>query len=172
RERPRGAAQEERLRPGNTLRPARCGRDDRDHGAGTRRSSGVVWPAERSPGAGRRTALEERAAAARCPRDRCLLLQHGGALPRLRAEDVEGRRRKVGRRCEKRRWVRMRRIALPDEMPHNGLGDAAMARARSTENVVVGHEIVRARLAARVVHWHVAVAVLLFLLTVPALRGP
>ena len=59
----------------------------------------------------------------------------------------------------------MRRIALPDEMPHNGLGDAAMARARSTENVVVGDEIVRERLSARVVHWAVAVTFFVCLFT-------
>jgi len=59
----------------------------------------------------------------------------------------------------------MRRIARPDEMPQNGLGDAAMARARSTENVVVGDEIVRERLSARVVHWAVAVTFFVCLFT-------
>jgi formate dehydrogenase subunit gamma len=50
----------------------------------------------------------------------------------------------------------MKQIALPDRTAHNGIGDAAMALARRTEDVVVGDEIVRERLSARVVHWTVA----------------
>jgi formate dehydrogenase subunit gamma len=52
----------------------------------------------------------------------------------------------------------MRRVALADQTPRNGMGDAAIARARRTEDVVVGDEIVRERLSARVVHWTVALA--------------
>jgi len=37
-------------------------------------------------------------------------------------------------------------------------GDPAVLRARNAENVVVGHEIVRHRLASRVIHWAVAVS--------------
>ena len=59
----------------------------------------------------------------------------------------------------------MRRIALADQTPHNGMGDAAIARARSTEDVVVGDEIVRERLSARVVHWTVALTFFVCLLT-------
>jgi formate dehydrogenase subunit gamma len=47
----------------------------------------------------------------------------------------------------------------------NGMGDAAMARARRTEDIVVGDEIVRERLSARVVHWSVALTFFICLLT-------
>ncbi len=50
----------------------------------------------------------------------------------------------------------MRRIALADQRPQESMGDAAIARARRTEDVVVGDELVRERLSARVVHWTVA----------------
>ena len=59
----------------------------------------------------------------------------------------------------------MRRIALPEETPRSGLGDPAMARARRTEDVVVGDEIVRERLSARVVHWTVALTFFVCLFT-------
>jgi len=47
----------------------------------------------------------------------------------------------------------------------NGMGDAAMARARRAEDVVVGEEIVRERLSARVVHWSVALTFFICLFT-------
>jgi formate dehydrogenase subunit gamma len=59
----------------------------------------------------------------------------------------------------------MRPIALPESTPRSGLGDAAMARARRTEDVVVGDEIVRERLSARVVHWTVALTFFVCLFT-------
>ena len=45
------------------------------------------------------------------------------------------------------------------------MGDDAIARARHTEDVVVGDEIVRERLSARVVHWTVALTFFLCLFT-------
>jgi len=59
----------------------------------------------------------------------------------------------------------MRRIALADRTRQSGLGDAAMALARRTEDVVVGDEIVRERLSARVVHWTVALTFFVCLFT-------
>src|SRR5712671_556586 len=59
----------------------------------------------------------------------------------------------------------MRPIALPDRPPPDGLGNAAIARARRGENVVIGEEIVRERLSARVVHWSVAVTFFVCLFT-------
>ncbi len=59
----------------------------------------------------------------------------------------------------------MKQIALPDRTAHNGIGDAAMALARRTEDVVVGDEIVRERLSARVVHWAVALTFFVCLFT-------
>jgi formate dehydrogenase subunit gamma len=49
--------------------------------------------------------------------------------------------------------------------PQTGMGDAAMARARSKQDVVVGDEIVRERLSARVVHWSVALTFFICLFT-------
>ncbi len=48
--------------------------------------------------------------------------------------------------------------------PHDAR-DMAVVRARETENVVVGQEIVRHRFASRAIHWSVAVFMLLCLLT-------
>jgi len=59
----------------------------------------------------------------------------------------------------------MNRIALRDGMPEHTIGDAAIARARRTEDVVVGEEIVRERLSARVVHWTVALTFFICLFT-------
>ncbi len=59
----------------------------------------------------------------------------------------------------------MRRIALPGQTQQNSLGDPAMARARSAEDVVVGDEIVRERLSARLVHWTVALTFFVCLFT-------
>src|SRR5207245_1038234 len=98
----------------------------------------------------------ERAAAARRRRDRRLVLRHGRALPLLRSEEAEGRQPHAGRPWGEGGRTGMRRMALSDRTPQSGMGDAAMARARSTEDVVVGDEIVRERLSARVVHWTVA----------------
>jgi formate dehydrogenase subunit gamma len=50
----------------------------------------------------------------------------------------------------------MTRIALSDGRPNGGVGNEAVARARSNEDLLVGDEIVRERLSARVVHWAVA----------------
>src|SRR5438132_12979186 len=55
----------------------------------------------------------------------------------------------------------MRRMPLEDQ----SMGDDAIARARHTEDVVVGDEIVRERLSARVVHWTVALPFCLCLFT-------
>jgi len=59
----------------------------------------------------------------------------------------------------------MKPIALPDRTPHDGMGDSAMTVARRTEDVVVGDEIVRERLSARVVHWAVALTFFVCLFT-------
>jgi len=59
----------------------------------------------------------------------------------------------------------MRRIALTDRPRQNGMGDPAMALARRTEDVVVGDEIVRERLSARLVHWTVALTFFVCLFT-------
>jgi len=59
----------------------------------------------------------------------------------------------------------MRSIPVADQRSGSGMGDAAMARARSTEDVVVGDEIVRERLSARVVHWIVALTFFVCLFT-------
>ena len=59
----------------------------------------------------------------------------------------------------------MRSIPVADRRSGSGMGDAAMARARSTEDVVVGDEIVRERLSARVVHWIVALTFFVCLFT-------
>ncbi len=50
----------------------------------------------------------------------------------------------------------MRQLAIPDRTALTGMGDPATARARRTDDVVVGDEIVRERLSARLVHWAVA----------------
>jgi len=50
----------------------------------------------------------------------------------------------------------MREAALPGQTPQSGVGDAAVVRAREHEDVLVGDEIVRHRLASRVIHWTVA----------------
>jgi formate dehydrogenase subunit gamma len=47
-------------------------------------------------------------------------------------------------------------MALPGQTPQTGVGDAAVVRAREKEDVVVGEEIVRHRLASRIIHWSVA----------------
>jgi formate dehydrogenase subunit gamma len=59
----------------------------------------------------------------------------------------------------------MRRNALPGQATDVGMGDAAMARARRTEDVLVGDEIVRERLSSRVVHWAVALTFFVCLFT-------
>jgi formate dehydrogenase subunit gamma len=59
----------------------------------------------------------------------------------------------------------MRRAPLPDPAADNGMGDAAMALARTTEDVLVGDEIVRERLSSRVVHWTVALTFFVCLFT-------
>src|ERR1700687_2026482 len=51
-----------------------------------------------------------------------------------------------------------------DVAPHDSR-DMAVVRARETENVVVGQEIVRHRFSSRVIHWSVAVFMLLSLLS-------
>lgn len=51
------------------------------------------------------------------------------------------------------------------EVPPHDSQDRAVIRARGTENVVVGQEIVRHRFASRVIHWSVAVFMLLCLFT-------
>jgi formate dehydrogenase subunit gamma len=50
----------------------------------------------------------------------------------------------------------MSEMILPGQSP-TGAGDAAVARAREREDVLVGDEIVRHRLASRLIHWAVAV---------------
>ena len=50
----------------------------------------------------------------------------------------------------------MREMALPGQTRQTGTGDAAVVRAREKEDIVVGDEIVRHRLASRVIHWAVA----------------
>ncbi len=59
----------------------------------------------------------------------------------------------------------MKPISSADQMSGGGMGDAAIARARSTDDVVVGDEIVRERLSARVVHWTVALTFFVCLFT-------
>jgi formate dehydrogenase subunit gamma len=59
----------------------------------------------------------------------------------------------------------MRLAPLPDPAAGNGMGDAAMALARTTEDVLVGDEIVRERLSSRVVHWTVALTFFVCLFT-------
>ena len=59
----------------------------------------------------------------------------------------------------------MRQAPLPDPAADNGMGDAAMALARTTEDVAVGDEIVRERLSSRVVHWTVALTFFVCLFT-------
>src|ERR1700687_2282669 len=51
-----------------------------------------------------------------------------------------------------------------DVAPHDSR-DMAVVRARETENVVVGQEIVRHRVSSRVIPWSVAVVMLLSLST-------
>ena len=59
----------------------------------------------------------------------------------------------------------MRQAPLPDPAADDGMGDAAMALARTTEDVAVGDEIVRERLSSRVVHWMVALTFFVCLFT-------
>jgi formate dehydrogenase subunit gamma len=59
----------------------------------------------------------------------------------------------------------MRQVTLPDRPQRKAMGNDAIARARSTEDVVVGDEIVRERLSARVVHWTVALTFFVCLFT-------
>jgi formate dehydrogenase gamma subunit len=59
----------------------------------------------------------------------------------------------------------MRPQTVEDRPAPIDMGDAAMARARSSEDVIVGGVIVRERLAARVVHWCVALTFFLCLFT-------
>jgi formate dehydrogenase subunit gamma len=54
---------------------------------------------------------------------------------------------------------------VPDHALQESLGDVAVARARSTEDLVVGDDIVRERLSARVVHWSVALTFFVCLFT-------
>src|SRR5215470_10160768 len=48
---------------------------------------------------------------------------------------------------------------------HETIGDPAVARAASEEDVVVGHEIVRHKLSSRIIHWAVAVTFIATLLS-------
>ena len=50
----------------------------------------------------------------------------------------------------------MSEVALPGQTKQTGVGDAAVVRARESEDVLVGGEIVRHRLSSRVIHWTVA----------------
>jgi formate dehydrogenase subunit gamma len=59
----------------------------------------------------------------------------------------------------------MTRIALSDGRPHSTMGDAAVLRARRGEDLLVGDEIVRERLSARVIHWAVALTFFVCLFT-------
>jgi hypothetical protein len=59
----------------------------------------------------------------------------------------------------------MREMALPGQTRQTGTGDAAVVRGRGGEDIVVGDEIVRHRLATRVVHWVVALTFFLALFT-------
>ena len=59
----------------------------------------------------------------------------------------------------------MREAALSGQTPQTGMGDVAVARARQSEDVLAGGEIVRHRLSSRVIHWTVAVFFFLALLT-------
>ena len=59
----------------------------------------------------------------------------------------------------------MRPIPLSDRPPRQGMGNDATARARSAEDIVVGDEIVRERLSARVIHWTVALTFFVCLFT-------
>ena len=59
----------------------------------------------------------------------------------------------------------MREMALPGQTRQTGTGDAAVVRARGKEDIVVGDEIIRHRLASRVIHWTVALFFFLALLT-------
>jgi formate dehydrogenase subunit gamma len=58
----------------------------------------------------------------------------------------------------------MRRM-VPDHALQESLGEVAVARARSTEDLVVGDDIVRERLSARLVHWSVALTFFVCLFT-------
>jgi len=59
----------------------------------------------------------------------------------------------------------MRRLAISDRVAHAGMGDPAAAVARRIDDVVVGDEIVRERLSARLVHWAVALTFFVCLFT-------
>jgi len=59
----------------------------------------------------------------------------------------------------------MSEVALPGQTKRTGVGDAAVVRARQTEDVVIGDEIVRHRLSSRVMHWSVAITFFLSLFT-------
>jgi formate dehydrogenase subunit gamma len=55
--------------------------------------------------------------------------------------------------------------ALSGQGARTGVGDAAVVRARQSEDVVAGGEIVRHKLSSRVIHWSVAVLFFLCLFT-------
>ena len=59
----------------------------------------------------------------------------------------------------------MSEMVLPGQAPQTGTGDAAVVRARQKEDIVVGDEIVRHRLASRVIHWTVALFFFICLFT-------
>jgi len=59
----------------------------------------------------------------------------------------------------------MREIALPGQTPQTGIGDAAVVRARTKQDITVGDEVVRHRLSSRVIHWAVALFFFVALLT-------
>jgi len=59
----------------------------------------------------------------------------------------------------------MTQQALTDQTPQTGIGDATVVRAREKEDIVVGDEIVRHRLASRINHWAVALFFFVALLT-------
>ena len=63
----------------------------------------------------------------------------------------------------------MSEMVLPGQTP-TGAGDTAVVRARQKEDVVVGNEIVRHRLASRVIHW--SVAILFFISLLPYYQVP
>jgi formate dehydrogenase subunit gamma len=59
----------------------------------------------------------------------------------------------------------MREMARQSQVPAHSPVDVAVVRARTTEDVVVGQEIIRHKLASRVIHWSVALFFMLALLS-------
>jgi formate dehydrogenase subunit gamma len=50
----------------------------------------------------------------------------------------------------------MSEVVVPGQTRRTGVGDAAVVRARESEDILVGGELVRHRLFSRVIHWVVA----------------